>query len=115
MAGKEYSSYQRDVISRYYDNLNAITLDRLQELATVRDLNQNEYRLRIELNGLVIYEQIPDKAAMYVAWAPTQGDPIQDPLSPEYPVTKGQGDFYVSTHVPKPKELLILPKSKISK
>jgi len=32
MAGKEYSSYQRDVISRYYDNLNAITLDRLQEL-----------------------------------------------------------------------------------
>lgn len=32
MAGKEYSSYQRDVISRYYDNLNAITLARLQEL-----------------------------------------------------------------------------------
>ena len=32
MAGKEYSSYQRDVISRYYDNLEAITLDRLQEL-----------------------------------------------------------------------------------
>ena len=32
MAGKEYSSHQRDVISRYYDNLNAITLARLQEL-----------------------------------------------------------------------------------
>ena len=32
MAGKEYSSYQRDVISRYYDNLDAITLARLQEL-----------------------------------------------------------------------------------
>jgi len=32
MAGKEYSSYQRDVISRYYDNLDAITLGRLQEL-----------------------------------------------------------------------------------
>ena len=32
MAGKEYSSYQRDVISRYYDNLDAITLTRLQEL-----------------------------------------------------------------------------------
>ena len=32
MAGKEYSSYQHDVISRYYDNLNAITLNRLQEL-----------------------------------------------------------------------------------
>ena len=32
MAGKEYSAYQRDVISRYYDNLKAITLSRLQEL-----------------------------------------------------------------------------------
>ncbi len=32
MAGKEYSSYQRDVISRYYDNLDAITLAKLQEL-----------------------------------------------------------------------------------
>ena len=32
MAPKEYSSYQRDVISRYYDNLDAITLTRLQEL-----------------------------------------------------------------------------------
>jgi len=32
MAGKEYSSYQRDVISRYYDNLDSITLARLQEL-----------------------------------------------------------------------------------
>ena len=32
MAGKEYPSYQRDVISRYYDNLDAIALGRLQEL-----------------------------------------------------------------------------------
>ena len=32
MAGKEYSSYQRDVISRYYENIEAITLARLQEL-----------------------------------------------------------------------------------
>lgn len=34
MAGKEYSAYQRDVISRYYDNLEAITLSRLQELVS---------------------------------------------------------------------------------
>jgi hypothetical protein len=34
MAGKEYSAYQRDVISRYYDNLDAITLSRLQELVS---------------------------------------------------------------------------------
>jgi len=32
MAGKEYSGYQRDVISRYYDNIDAITLARLQGL-----------------------------------------------------------------------------------
>ena len=32
MDGKEYSSYQRDVISRYYENLDAIALGRLQEL-----------------------------------------------------------------------------------
>jgi len=32
MVGKEYSSYQRDVISRYYGNLDAIALGRLQEL-----------------------------------------------------------------------------------
>ncbi|MHC4462662.1 MAG: hypothetical protein ACYS6W_13025 [Planctomycetota bacterium] len=34
MAGKEYSNYQRDVISRYYDNIDAITLTRLQELVS---------------------------------------------------------------------------------
>ncbi|MGA1980706.1 MAG: hypothetical protein ABSG99_09150 [Sedimentisphaerales bacterium] len=34
MAGKEYSAYQRDVISRYYENLDAITLTRLQELVS---------------------------------------------------------------------------------
>ena len=34
MAGKEYSNYQRDVISRYYGNLDAITLTRLQELVS---------------------------------------------------------------------------------
>jgi hypothetical protein len=34
MAEREYSSYQRDVISRYYDNLDAITLNKLQELVS---------------------------------------------------------------------------------
>ncbi len=42
MAGKEYSSYQRDVISRYYDNLNAITLGRLQELVSELYLADSE-------------------------------------------------------------------------
>jgi hypothetical protein len=34
MAGREYSAYQRDVISRYYENLDAITLTKLQELVS---------------------------------------------------------------------------------
>ena len=34
MAEREYSSYQRDVISRYYDNLDAIMLNKLQELVS---------------------------------------------------------------------------------
>jgi hypothetical protein len=31
---KEYSAYQRDVISRYYENLDTITLNNLQELVS---------------------------------------------------------------------------------
>jgi len=34
MPKKEYSSYQRDVIAGYYQNLDAITLTKLQELVT---------------------------------------------------------------------------------
>ena len=34
MAKKEYSSYQQDVIQRYYENLDAIKLGALQELVT---------------------------------------------------------------------------------
>ncbi|MHC4338380.1 MAG: hypothetical protein ACYSTG_10625 [Planctomycetota bacterium] len=42
MAGKEYSSYQRDVISRYYKNVEAITLGRLQELVGQLYLAESE-------------------------------------------------------------------------
>lgn len=34
MARKDYSNYQRDVIFRYYDNLDVIMLGKLQELIT---------------------------------------------------------------------------------
>ncbi len=44
MAGKEYSAYQRDVISRYYDNIDAITLDRLQELVSQLYLADSKLR-----------------------------------------------------------------------
>ncbi len=34
MAAKEYSTYQKGVISRYHDNLDTIMLGKLQELVT---------------------------------------------------------------------------------
>jgi hypothetical protein len=34
MAGQEYSHYQKKVISRYYQNLDQVALQRLQELVT---------------------------------------------------------------------------------
>ena len=34
MGKKEYSAYQRNVISGYYDNLDSIMLGRLQEIVT---------------------------------------------------------------------------------
>ncbi|MCK4960398.1 MAG: hypothetical protein KAT00_13380 [Planctomycetes bacterium] len=34
MAKKDYSTYQQNVISRYYDNLDTIMLGKLQELVT---------------------------------------------------------------------------------
>jgi hypothetical protein len=42
MAQKRYSGYQRDVISRYYGNLDVIMLTRLQELVTELYLADNQ-------------------------------------------------------------------------
>jgi len=42
MARKDYSNYQRDVISRYYENLDAIMLGKLQELVTELYLADSE-------------------------------------------------------------------------
>ncbi len=44
MAGKEYSAYQRDVISRYYENIDSITLTRLQELVSQLYLAESKAR-----------------------------------------------------------------------
>jgi len=44
MAKKEYSSYQQDVISRYYDNLDVIMLGKLQEMVTELYLADSEAR-----------------------------------------------------------------------
>lgn len=42
MAGKEYSAYQRDVISKYYENIDTIALSRLQELVSQLYLADNK-------------------------------------------------------------------------
>jgi hypothetical protein len=42
MAGKEYSAYQRDVIARYYDNIDAIMLTNIQELVSKLYLAKTE-------------------------------------------------------------------------
>ena len=42
MAKKEYSSYQQDVISGYYDNLDLIMLTKLQEMVTELYLADSE-------------------------------------------------------------------------
>lgn len=42
MVKKEYSSYQKDVIGRYYANLDSIALDNLQKLVTELYLAESE-------------------------------------------------------------------------
>ena len=42
--GREYSAYQRDVISRYYENLDTITLNNLQELVSQLYLAENKQK-----------------------------------------------------------------------
>ncbi|MBN1846611.1 MAG: hypothetical protein JW810_13065 [Sedimentisphaerales bacterium] len=44
MSPKEYSPYQQDVIRRYYQNLDAIKLQELQELVTELFLADNDRR-----------------------------------------------------------------------
>ncbi|MBN1457051.1 MAG: hypothetical protein JW912_04280 [Sedimentisphaerales bacterium] len=48
MGKKQYSGYQQDVISRYYDNLDTIMLGKLQEIVTdlyLADTKAKEKRL----------------------------------------------------------------------
>lgn len=42
MAKQEYSAYQKDVISNYYNNLSAISLGKLSELVSELYLSDNE-------------------------------------------------------------------------
>jgi hypothetical protein len=65
MARKEYSNYQKKVISRYYENLDTIALTRLQELVSelyLADSDSKRDRLwkRVEqaIEKLAVPEQI---------------------------------------------------------
>ena len=42
MSGKEYSAYQKEVISRYYEKIDAIMLSNLQELVSKLYLAKTE-------------------------------------------------------------------------
>ena len=44
MPKKEYSNYQKDIIAGYYQNLDAITLTKLQELVTELYLADSEVK-----------------------------------------------------------------------
>ena len=46
MAKREYTSYQQEVISRYYENLDSILLGRLQELVSELYLADSEAKQR---------------------------------------------------------------------
>ena len=46
MAKREYTSYQEEVISRYYENLDSIVLGKLQELVSELYLADSEVKRR---------------------------------------------------------------------
>jgi len=69
MGQKEYTSYQRDVIKRYYDNLDAIKLGALQELVTDLFLAKDgpkEDRLWERAEKAMVQLKIPKKILEHI-------------------------------------------------
>ena len=64
MGKKQYSGYQQDVISRYYENLDTIMLGKLQEIVT--DL----YLAETEAKEKRLWERV-DKAMQKLKIKPT--------------------------------------------
>ncbi len=62
MPDKEYSPYQRDVISRYYENLDSITLTRLQELVSrlyLADTKTRQAQLWVRVHKAMLRLKVP--------------------------------------------------------
>ena len=69
MSNKEYSSYQRDVIQRYYENLDAIKLGVLQELVTDLFLAKDgpkEDRLWERAEKAMVQLKVPNKILEHI-------------------------------------------------
>ena len=69
MGKKEYSSYQRNVIQRYYENLDAIKLGALQELVTDLYLAKDgpkEDRLWERAEKAMVQLKIPKKIIEHI-------------------------------------------------
>ena len=69
MGKKEYTSYQRDVIQRYYENLDAIKLGALQELVTDLFLAKDgpkEDRLWERAEKAMVQLKIPKKILEHI-------------------------------------------------
>ena len=69
MGNKEYSSYQRNVIQRYYENLDSIKLGALQELVTDLYLAKDgpkEDRLWERAQKAMVQLKIPKKIIAHI-------------------------------------------------
>jgi len=69
MAKQEYSNYQKKVIERYYDNLDAILLTRLQELVTelyLAETEQKRQRLWERVQKAMAKLKIPPDIAEHI-------------------------------------------------
>ena len=69
MAKKDYSKYQQDVIGRYYDNLDSIMLQKLQELCTELYLAKDgpkEDRLWERADRAMVKMKVPPKIREHI-------------------------------------------------
>ena len=69
MAKKEYSKYQQDVIGRYYENLDTIMLQKLQELVTELYLSKDtpkEDKLWQRVQQAMVKLKIPKGIAAHI-------------------------------------------------
>lgn len=66
---REYSSYQKDVISNYYRNLDAIKLTRLQEMVTELYLAESENKrakLWVKVDAAMRKIEVPERIRSHI-------------------------------------------------